>query len=89
MKYFYQCQNEECEVDSFDFTRPMSEYKLPAKCPECDKDSPRHPQDMGTAAVVRGLYTAKNGYGRYDASGREMGDFKSLSSVARSSTAKK
>lgn len=41
MRYEYECRDEKCKTKIFTADKPLSEYKEPAKCPECKKKSPR------------------------------------------------
>ena len=44
--YTYRCTNEECETDIFTFNRPMSEYKDPTNCKECESSCNRLENDL-------------------------------------------
>ena len=86
--YRYVCNNEECETDLFQKMRPMSESSEPAPCPQCESECHRSHDDLCKNSFVTGMYTARTGYGLYDASGRPMPSSVSANSLASSTASK-
>ena len=65
--YTYRCTNEECETDTFTFSRPMAEYQDPAECKECKASCKRLENDFGATFALKGQGWFRDGYGTTDA----------------------
>lgn len=86
--YQYKCTNEECETDIFTFSRPMSEYKEPTNCLQCEKSSNRLENDFCTVFALKGQGWYRDGYGTTDAKGRPIGNTTAVNSLTSSSASK-
>ena len=60
--YTYKCENEECELEAFKFTRPMDEYLDPKECPRCGVSCSRETGDWCRNFKLKGVGWASTGY---------------------------
>lgn len=60
--YNYRCKNENCEIDIYSQTRPMSEYMEPARCPHCDELNERVNNDFCKNFKLKGGGWYSTGY---------------------------
>ncbi len=60
--YTYKCENEECELEAFTFSRPMDEYLEPKECPECNTMCKRAQGDWCRNFRLKGNYWYRDGY---------------------------
>ena len=86
--YTYKCLNEECETDTFTFSRPMSEYQDPTECKECKSVCNRLENDFGAVFALKGQGWYRDGYGTTDSRGRPIGNTTAVSTLASSSASK-
>jgi len=86
--YTYRCTNEECETDIFTFNRPMSEYKDPTNCKECESSCNRLENDFSATFALKGQGWYRDGYGTTDAKGRPIGNTTAVTNSAKSYTSK-